>query len=411
MWITPEAHLPESRPDTLAVHAGRLEIPVNTASSPPLFQASSYEFDDLDEVERVYSGESAGRIYGRYGGPNGAQFESALAELEGAESAAGAAAGMSAIDAALATLLAGGGGLLAGRELYGGTSALLENDYRKAGVRVEYVDQSDLDAVEAALERSRPKVLYVEALTNPLLHVADLPALGRLARGNGARLVVDATFATPVLLRALDHGADLVVHSVGKYLGGHGDVGAGVLAGSADLVEPARAYLVRRGAVIPHFEAWLALRGLRTLALRMERHSANARAVAAFLAGRAEVVAVHHPSLPAHPQHELSARLYPRGTGGMLAFDLAGGREAVAGFLGALRTVAVVHSLGEVATTISYPPSASHRYVDPGARASLGVGEGTLRLSTGIEDVRDILDDLSAAFAGLHGRVRATAET
>ena len=407
MWITPEALLPEPHPDTLAVHAGRLEIPVNPASSPPLFQASSYEFEDLDEVERVYSGQSAGRIYGRYGGPNGAQFESAVAELEGAEAAAGAAAGMSAIDAALAPLLGTGDGLLAGRELYGGTVALVENDYRKAGVRVEYVEQSDLEAVRGALARSAPKVLYIEALTNPLLHVADLPALCALGREHGAKVVVDATFATPVLLRALEHGADLVVHSVGKYLGGHGDVGAGVLAGSAALVEPARAYLVRKGAVIPHFEAWLGLRGLRTLALRMERHSANARHVAAFLATRAEVARVHHPSRPDHPQHALAARLYPRGTGGMLAFELAGGRLAVEHFLRRLRTVAVVHSLGEVATTISHPVSASHRFVEPGARAELGVGEGTLRLSVGIEDVRDIEADLASAFAGLSERARA----
>jgi cystathionine beta-lyase/cystathionine gamma-synthase len=407
MWITPEAPVPDPHPDTLAVHAGRLEIPVNPASSPPLFQASSYEFEDLEAVERVYSGTASGRIYGRYGGPNGAQFESAIADLEGAEAAAGAAAGMSAIDAALASLLAPGDSLVSSAELYGGTVALVENDYQKSGVRTTYVDQSDLSAVSAALKKHRPKVLYVEALTNPLLHVADLPALCAEARSVGARVVVDATFATPILCRPLEHGADLVVHSVGKYLGGHGDVGAGVVAGSAALIEPIRAYLVRKGATIPHFEAWLGLRGLRTLALRMERHSANAAAVAAFLATRPEVSRVYHPSLPDHPQHAAAARLYPRGTGGMLAFDLAGGRAAVERFLRGLSTIAVVHSLGEVATTISHPLSASHRYVAADARARLGVGEGTLRLSTGIEDVRDIVADLSAAFAGLAERARA----
>jgi cystathionine beta-lyase/cystathionine gamma-synthase len=408
MWITPEALLREPHPETLAVHAGTLDTPVNPASSPPLYQASSYEFEDLDEVERVYAGAVPGRIYGRYGGPNGAQFESAVAELEGAESAAGAAAGMSAIDAVLATLLArGGGGLLAGRELYGGTAALVENDYRKAGVPVHFVDQSDVGAVRAALAAHRPKVLYVEALTNPLLHVADVPGLAAAAREAGAALVVDATFATPFLLRPLEHGADAVVHSVGKYLGGHGDVGAGVLAGRAELVEPARAYLVRRGAGIAHFEAWLALRGLRTLALRMERHSVNARAVAAFLAERPEVLGVAHPSLPGHPQHALASRLYPRGTGGMLAFELRGGLPSVERFVRGLKTIAVVHSLGEVATTISHPPSASHRFIAPDARAGLGVGEGTLRLSTGIEAAADIIADLAGAFAGLHERARA----
>jgi cystathionine gamma-synthase len=403
----PEAALPEAHLDTLAVHAGRLELPTNPASGPPLFQASSYEFSDLDEVEAVYAGAAAGRIYGRYGGPNGAQFESAMAALEGAEAAAGAASGMAAIDAALGTLLRPGDVLLAGRELYGGTYTLVENDYRQAGVDVHFVDQTDLQAVSAALSRLRPKVLYVEALTNPLIGVADVPALAAAARAAGAAVVVDATFATPVLFRPLEHGADLVVHSVGKYLGGHGDVGAGILVGRADLVASARSRLVRRGATIPHFEAWLAVRGLRTLALRMERHSANARVLAAFLAARPEVGRAYHPSLPEHPQHALAERLYPRGTGGMLAFDLRGARDAVDAFLRGLRTIAIVHSLGEVATTISHPPSASHRMLDGGARAALGVGDGTLRLSAGIEDVRDIVDDLASAFAGLDGRARA----
>jgi cystathionine gamma-synthase len=407
MWIRTRFVVPDPDPETLAVHAGRLETPVNPGSSPPLFQASSYEFRDLAEVEAVYAGDVTGRIYGRYGGPNGAQFEAAVAELEGAEAAAGAASGMAAIDAALATSAGPGQPILAAREVYGGTLQLLENDYRKGGSPLEYVDSHDHEAVAAALARLRPKVLYLEALSNPLVHVADLPALAALAHAQGARVVVDATFATPLLFRPLDHGADLVVHSVGKYLAGHGDVGAGVLAGSAELVGPAAAYLVRRGANLPHFEAWLALRGMRTLALRMARHSSNAAAVARLLARSPEVERVHHPSLTSHPQHGLAARLYPKGTGGIVAFDLAGGRPAVERFLAGLRTVAIVHSLGEVASTISYPALASHRSLAPEARAALGVGPGTLRLSAGIEAPADILADLAAALAGLGQRARA----
>jgi len=409
--------LPERHPDTAAVHAGRFVVPLNPASSPPLFQASSYEFDDLEDVEDIYAGRRPGAIYGRYGGPNALQFESAIAELEGAEEAVGSSAGMSAIDAALRTNLGAGDAVVATRELYGGTHVLLENDYRKAGVRVAYVDQQDPEAVAAALARERPKVLYVEALTNPLVHVADLPALARAAHAAGAILVVDATFATPVLVRPLAHGADLVVHSVGKYLGGHGDVGAGVLAGRADLVAAARDYLVRRGATLPHFEAWLALRGLRTLGLRMERHSANAAAVAAALAVDARVAALRHPSLPGHPQHAAAARLYPRGTGGILAFDLPGGRAAVDAFFRRLRMVAIVHSLGEVATTISYPAASSHRMLSADERRALGVGDGTVRVSCGIERAEDIVADLVQAldalglarpgFAGLGQRVEA----
>ena len=396
----------ERHPDTAAVHAGRLAIPLNRASSPPLFQASSYEFADLEDVEAIYAGARQGAIYGRYGGPNATQFESAIAELEGAESAAGAAAGMSAIHAAVGTALTPGATLLATRELYGGTFALLENDYRKAGVTVEYVDQQNLGEIAAALARLRPGVLYVEALTNPLMNVADLPALARLAHDAGAALIVDATFATPVLCRPLDYGADLVVHSVGKYLGGHGDVGAGVVAGRRELIEAIRARLVRTGATMPHFEAWLALRGLRTLALRMERHSRNAAGVARYLAAAPEVAAVHHPSLHA-AQRELIARLYPHGTGGIVAFDLAGGSAVVDPFLRGLETIAIVHSLGEVATTISYPAASSHRSLTPQTRQALGVSDATLRISVGIEHEDDIIADLARAFAGLAERVRA----
>ncbi|MBD5635719.1 MAG: PLP-dependent transferase, partial [Candidatus Eremiobacteraeota bacterium] len=310
--------MPDRHADTAAVHAGKLVVPLNTASSPPLFQSSSYEFADLADVEEIYAGRRAGAVYGRYGGPNAVQFEAALADLEGAEAAVGSAAGMSAIDAALRTNVRAGDGIVATSELYGGTYALLEEEYRKSGVRVVYVDQQDPAAVAAALERERPKILYVEALTNPLVHVADLPGLARAAHAAGALLVVDATFATPATIRPLEHGADLVVHSAGKYLGGHGDVGAGILAGRKPLVEAARSFLIRTGATMPHFEAWLALRGLRTLALRMERHSANAAFVAAALAREPGIASVSHPSFAAQPQHELAALLYPHGTGGIL---------------------------------------------------------------------------------------------
>lgn len=401
--------MPDRHVDTAAVHAGRLIVPSNTASSPPLFQASSYEFSDLDDVEAIYAGTRDGKIYGRYGGPNAGQFESAIAELEGAEAAVGAAAGMSAIDAALATNVASGDAIVATREVYGGTYVLLEADYRGRGIDVRYVDQSDLGAVARALAGPGPraKVLYVEALTNPLVHVADLRALSACARDAGATLIVDATFATPALVRPLTFGADLVLHSAGKYLGGHGDVGAGVLAGRAGAIAAARAYLVRRGATLPHFEAWLAVRGLRTLALRMERHASNARAVAAYLETQPHVARVFHPSLASHPQHALAARDYPHGTGGIVAFDLAGGAETVDPFLRALTTIAIVHSLGEVATTMSYPAVSSHRPLPVAQREALGVGAGTLRISCGIEHPSDLIADLAHAFGGIGERPRA----
>ena len=358
-------------------------------------------------MEAIYARERSGAIYGRYGGPNAAQFAAAVAELEAAEAAVATASGMAAIDAAWGPLVRPGDRVVASAELYGGTYDLLEKDYRQRGIEVDLVPQGDLEALERALSGRPPKVVHVETLTNPLIHVTDLEAVAGAAHAVGAVCVVDATFTTPVLGRPASLGADLVVHSVGKYIGGHADVGCGVLSGRRELVEGAASWIVRRGAPISHFDAWLALRGLRTLALRMARHSQNARAVAAFLATRSEVTAVYHPSLPAHPQHRLAIRLYPNGTGGMLAFDLRGGSKAVDAFLRGLRRIAIVHSLGEVATTISYSVRSSHRMLSVEQRRELGVGDGTLRLSCGIEDARDIVADLERALvsAGRSARV------
>jgi cystathionine beta-lyase/cystathionine gamma-synthase len=394
--------------DTLAVHAGTFSVPENRPSSPALFQASSYEFDDLEQMEAIYGGDRAGAIYGRYGGPNAHHFESAIAELEGADAAVGAASGMAAIGAALSTTLTPGAPVICATELYGGTVALLENDFQERGHLRVAVDITDVEAVDSAFRASPSPVLYIECLSNPLMHVADIPALAKVAHAHGAIVIVDATFASPALARPLAMGADLVLHSVGKYLGGHGDVGAGVVAGGRDHCDRIRTFLVRNGATIPHFEAWLALRGVRTLGLRMARHSANAMAVAEYLSTAGAVATVHHPSRPDHPQHALAAQLYPEGTGGIVAFDLRGGRAEVAAFVGALETIAIVHSLGEVASTISYSAASSHRPLDPAERTRLGVTDATLRLSCGIEDGRDIIADLARAFAGLSAQVPAT---
>jgi cystathionine beta-lyase/cystathionine gamma-synthase len=388
--------------DTAAVHAGELVLPENPASSPPLFAASSYAFRDLDEMEAIYAERIPGAVYGRYGGPNTRQFSSAIAQLEGAEDAVATASGMAAIDAAWGPHAGAGDRIVASTELYGGAYDLLEKDYRQRGVEVVFVAQGDLAALESAALGGPTKIVHVETLTNPLVRVTDLEAVARIARRAGAIACVDATFTTPILGRPLELGVDLVLHSVGKYIGGHADVGAGVLAGRAELIEASRGWVIRRGSPISHFDAWLALRGLRTLALRMARHTENAAAVAAFLAGRDEIAAVHHPSLPSHPGHALAARLYPRGTGGMLAFEVRGGSAPVERFLRALRRTAIVHSLGEVATTISYSVRSSHRSLSEAQRAVLGVGYGTLRLSCGIEDARDIIADIGAALDASH---------
>lgn len=388
-------------PDTAAVHAGEFVTPTNQGASPPLYQAAAYRFRDLDDVEDVYSGKIPGAIYGRYGGPNSAQFSSAVAELEGAEAAVASSHGMSAIDAALAVNVGIGDALVATKDIYGGTYELLAHSYAAPRAHLTFVDQADPVAVEAALISTHAKVLYIEALTNPLMRVADFAQLSVITKRLGVIMIVDATFASPVLVQPLAHGADLVIHSVTKYLGGHGDVAAGVVAGTAALIAPIHSHLVRNGSTVAHFDAWLATRGLRTLGLRMERHSSNATHVAAYLATQPVVLQVHHPSLSTHPQYELAKLLYPRGTGGMLAFDLDGGRDAVDRFLRGLRRIEIVHSLGEVATTIGYSAVSSHRGLPEHVRQELGVTSGTLRLSTGIEHIDDIVADLAGAFAGL----------
>ena len=381
--------------DTLAVHAGALEAPCNAPVSPPLYQASAYIFEDLDDVEAIYGGTKPGKIYWRYGGPNGEAFARAVAQLEGADDGVGAASGMAAICAAFFTNLKAGDHAVVTRDVYGGTHAIVTKDFPARGIESTFVDACDPEALRAAIRPGQTKVVYLEALTNPLMRIPALEEAVRLAHEAGALVVVDATFASPALFHALDHGADLVVHSVTKYLGGHGDVGAGVIVGGRPLVDAARTYLVRTGATIPHFEAWLAHRGLRTLALRMERHSHNAEAAAVFLAAAGPVVRrVHHPSLSSHPQHAAAARLFPLGCGGMLSFELADGRAAVDAFIKALRMIAVVHSLGEVGTTVSYSVASSHRGIPAAERDALGVTESLLRLSCGIERGDDIIEDL-----------------
>jgi cystathionine beta-lyase/cystathionine gamma-synthase len=302
-----------------------------------------------------------------------------------------------AIAAAVAAFTGAGGRVVAARQLYGVTSRLLGEDLARFGVETAWADVTDLRSIEEAL-RPRADVLLVETIANPLLQVADLPALAALARRAGARLVVDNTFATPLCCRPLEQGADVVVHSVTKFLGGHGDLMLGVAAGGADATESLRRQARLWGGTANPFESWLALRGIATLPLRMERSCANAAALAARLEAHPPVRAVHYPGLPSHPQYE-KARQVLASPGPMLSFELAGG-DAARGVLRRLRRVRFAPSLGDVATTISYPWSTSHRALAPEARLASGISEGLLRLSVGIDHVDDVWADLEQAMAG-----------
>ena len=383
-----------------ATRVVRAVAPPRSASrplTPSIDLANVYVFDDLDQVDAVWEGTTPGYVYGRFGTANHALLEETLAGLEGGAAALVTASGMSALTAFLLGGLHPGDHLVAGQDLYGATVALLREQAPRWGIAVTLVDAAEAGLVEAAL-RPTTRAIFVEAVSNPLLRLADIPNLADLARRRGLALLVDATFASPALLRPIEHGATAVHHSMTKYLSGHGDVTAGVLVGTRELIGAARAQAVRVGLNLGPFDAWLALRGVRTLALRMERHSANALALARFLAGRPEVAAVHYPGLAEHPQHALARALFPDGYGGMLAFDLRGGAGALARLFRALRAhIAFAPSFGDVTTTWTYPARTSHRLLTEEERMKLGIGPGLVRLSVGLEDVADLEEALDRA--------------
>ena len=387
---------------TLSVHGagtGDEGPSPSTPTAPPIYQTSVYSFPDLASLDAVQDGTARGYMYGRYGLPNHTALERAVAALEGAEAAVACASGMGAIAAALLAALSGGGKVAAAREVYGGTYGLLE-ELGRFGVGTTWVDAGNIPEVEAALGEGC-RLLLVETLSNPLVRVADLPALAAAAHRAGALLLVDNTFATPCLCRPLAHGADAVVHSATKFLGGHSDLTAGVLVGTASFIREARRVAMRFGPTLGPHDAWLAVRGMKTLSLRMARSCENALALATFLAGHPNVAAVHYPGLPSHPGHPLARRLLMGGFGGVLAFELRGGLEAADALVKALRLITLVPSLGGVATTLSHPVKTSHRDLSPAERERLGVRDGLLRLSVGIEDAADLTADLAEALTQL----------
>lgn len=386
---------------TQTVHAGeRGPRPDFTPVSTPIHPSVGYLYDDMADLDGVFGGEKDGYVYPRYGSPTVTAFERAVATLEGASSTVAFASGMAALHAALLSAGArAGASVVAAADLYGATYALLDQTFAELGVRTRFVDIVDLDQVARAVDEEQPTALLCEIISNPLIKVADVPTLAEIAHRAGAALVVDSTFASPYLFCPLAHGADYAVHSATKYLGGHGDLMAGVVACSAERGHDLRERQKLLGANLGPQEAWLALRGLKTLALRLRQHCANAQVVAEWLAAHPAVAHVHYPGLPHHPQHELAAQLFAgRGFGGMVSFDLHGATQAgVFRFMEALDLVLPATTLGDVYSLTLYPAHSSHRYVAPEVRAAIGIGNGLVRLSVGIEDVGDIIADLAQA--------------
>ena len=382
------------KPPSRAVHAGR-QLGARSPLAPDLSPAAVHVYDDLDDYDAVARGERPGHYYGRNSNSNRNMLEKAVAELEGADSGVATASGMAALHAAILALAPRPATIVATRELYGGTLALLRQDLEPAGYETHFIDLSDLDAVRRAIDGAG--LVLAETITNPLCRVPDIEAIASMARDRGVPVLVDNTFATPVLCRPLELGATAVMHSATKYIGGHSDLVAGVIVGSASHMAAARSRSVRTGTPLGPFDAWLALRGLRTLDVRMRRHSENSIALARAMRSMPGVAQVHHPLLDGSQSFEVATRLLPLGAGGMMAFDLEGGRAAVQRMLSRFRLVSFAASLGGVETTISYPEITSHRSLTPEERAELGVGPGTVRVSVGIEDADDIISDFAQA--------------
>jgi cystathionine beta-lyase/cystathionine gamma-synthase len=381
---------------TRAIHAGSPPLPTERPLAPPIWQTSTFAFEDAEHYAHTLRQPRQGFVYTRYENPTTAALEAVVADLEGGAEGLAAASGMGAIATVLLSLASAGDHLVAQRDLYGGSWSLLAHTAPRFGIEVDFVDAGDPGAVRAAL-RPTTKAVYAETIANPTITVADLPALAEVAAGAGVPLVVDNTVASPYLCRPLEHGAAVVVHSATKYLGGHNDVVGGV-AVFADPERHAAAWraMIELGASADPFAAWLVLRGIRTLALRMREHGANARLLAELLAAHPKVTRVHWPGLPGHPTAGLAAKLLD-GDPGMLSFDLAGGREAGRRFIEATRVAALAPSLGAVETLVSHPASTTHRQLDAGALAAAGIGEGMVRVSVGLEDGADLAEDFTRA--------------
>ncbi len=376
---------------TKAIHIGSEPDPTTGAVSVPIYQTSTYAQEGL--------GKHKGYEYARTQNPTRFALERCLAALEGGTAAFAFASGMAAINALVEAFLRAGDHVIVSENVYGGTFRLFERVWRKYGVEFSYVDTRDVTRVEQAI-RPETRMVFLETPTNPLMILADIRAISELARPRGIRVVVDNTFMSPYFQRPLELGADVVVHSTTKYLNGHSDsVGGALVVRDAEDAERIKFVQNAAGAILSPLDAWLVLRGIKTLPLRMRQHDENGRAVARFLAEHPRVERVYYPGLPSHPQYEL-ARRQMSGFGGMVAFDV-GSLEKARTVLENVRLCALAESLGGVETLISHPATMTHASVPPEERQRLGITEGLIRISVGCEDVEDILADLDQALARL----------
>lgn len=387
------------KPQTTLVHAGERRplgnyIPVST----PIFASSSFFYPTTEELADVFAERLPGETYARMGNPTSSAFEEQVAAVEDGHAAIATASGMAAVHLALMTgLLDRRQAIVAGDVLYGGTLELLRTVLPSEGVEVRFCDFCDLEAVEAAVREVRPALLLTETISNPALRVARLDRLREIASEYDALLLVDNTF-TPLLIKPFDHGADMVIHSATKYLGGHGDVLAGAVVVPEEHAEALRQTHRCLGGNLGPFEAYLTMRGIKTLPLRMRRHCENARMVFEGLQGHPKIERLIFPGDPQHPDIDAVRRLMPPGeAGGAVGIDVKGGAEGACAFLDALRLAATSASIGDLTTLALHPSSATHRMLTPDARMALGITDGLVRLSVGAEHIDDIMADLRQA--------------
>jgi cystathionine gamma-synthase/methionine-gamma-lyase len=387
--------------ETKMVHSGDRRkagdyVPVTT----PIYTASSYFYDSMDQLDRVFGREEKGQSYSRYDNPTTNALEDLVTELEGGHGAVACASGMSALHLALlAALLDRPRRVVAANALYGATTNLLMNILGPLGIETTFVDVCDLTAVEAAVGEAKAGVLLMETVSNPLLRVGAMDKIAEIAKRAGAPVVVDNTFATPLLVRPLELGASIVVHSATKYLAGHGDVLGGVIVAGESHFDTIKILSRTVGPTMSPFESYLTMRGIKTLALRVERQCANACKVASWLASHPKVDRVYFTGDPAHPDADTISRLFPKSLyGAMVAFELKGaGREGVFRFMERLQMIVRATSLGDVHTMMLYPAMSSHRDLAPKQRERLGIRDNLVRVSIGIEAAEDIIADLDQA--------------
>jgi O-acetylhomoserine (thiol)-lyase len=415
------------KPDTLALHAGQKPDPAFGSRAMPIYQTTSYVFRDVDHAAALFNLERAGHIYSRISNPTVAAFEERVAALEGGVGAVATASGQAALHLAIATLMGAGGHIVSSASIYGGSHNLFTHTFPRFGITTSFVDPRDPKAFAAAI-RPETRLVFAETLGNPGLEVLNVPEVSKVAHDHGLPLLIDNTFATPVLFRPIEHGCDLVVHSATKFIGGHGVAIGGVLVdgGTFDwegsgkfptLTEPyagyhgldfaeefgPRAFVMRAraeglrdfGACMAAQTAFYLLQGLETLPLRMERHVANARRVAKWLVEQSQVEWVSYPDLPSHRDHNLARALLPKGAGAIFSFGVKGGREAGRRFIEAVELFSHLANVGDAKSLVIHPASTTHQQMDAAALKQAGIGEELIRLSVGLEDPDDLIDDLA----------------